>query len=152
MKFIRKIKNFFEIWYERNFGEYVTVRQFDLKRAQEFYNEHKSELQDMAFCMGFDDSIWHPIVEDGQTIVTPVCLNRVDGVERTFYDVPCFYYRFKSGVEGKMYCFKACWYNKKSDTYKYLNPLYGSLMQRGFGVFEEHLFEDKFGKTYHFDL
>ena len=148
MNILRKIKHSIEMWYEEHFGEYKPVREFDFEKAQEFYEANRSVLMEMALCMGFDDSIWQPIIEMGNTVVAPISLNNVDGVTRTFYDVPCIYICYDSGVESMLYCFKECGYNEKSKTYKYRNPLYGSLMVSRFGVFEEGLFENRMKEMY----
>lgn len=139
----RRLKNIIEIWYERHFGNYEPVREFDFQKAQDFYETNNGVLKEMALCMGFDESIWTQIIENGKTVITPICLNNVDGVVRTYYDVPCIYYCFDSGVEGKLYCFKEYGYNKKSKTYKYCNPLYGTIKVHRFGPFDERSFENK---------
>ena len=147
MNIFKRIKDAIVVWYEKYFGEYEPIREFDFQKAQEFYEKNRSVLMEMALCMGFDDFVWQPIIEMGNTVVAPISLNNVDGVTRTFYDVPCIYICYDSGVESKLYCFKEYWYNKKSKTYKYRNPLYGSLMVHKFGVFEESDFENKFEKV-----
>ena len=53
---------------------------------------NKNHLMDMAFCLGFDSNVYSPIMEDGEVIKPPICFSEVDGVTRTFYDVPCFSY------------------------------------------------------------
>ena len=152
MNIFKRIRNSIEMWYERHFGEYEPVREFDFQKAQEFYEANRSVLMEMALCMGFDDSIWQPIIEMGNTVVAPISLDNVDGVTRTFYDVPCIYICYDSGVESVLYCFKEYGYNKKSKTYKYLNPFYGGPVIHRFGVFEEDKFENKmrdmYGKGY----
>ena len=148
MNIFKRIKNSIEMWYERHFGEYKPVREFDFEKAQEFYEANRSVLLSMSLCMGFDDSVWQPIIEMGNTVVAPISLDNVDGVTRTFYDVPCIYICYDSGVESKLYCFKECFYNEKSRTYKYRNPLYGTPMVHRFGVFEEYKFENRFAKMY----
>ena len=148
MNIFKRIKDAIVVWYEKYFGEYEPIREFDFQKAQEFYEKNRSVLMEMALCMGFDDFVWQPIIEMGNTVVAPISSNNVDGVTRTFYDVPCIYICYDSGVESKLYCFKEYWYNKKSKTYKYRNPLYGSLMVHKFGVFEESDFENRFEKRY----
>ena len=148
MNIFKRIKNNIEMWYERHFGVYEPVREFDFQKAQEFYEANRSVLMEMALCMGFDDSIWQPIIEMGNTVVAPISLDNVDGVTRTFYDVPCIYICYDSGVETMLYCFKEYGYNKKSKTYKYLNPFYGNMKVSRFGVFEEDKFENKMRDMY----
>ena len=57
MNIFKRIRNSIEMWYERHFGEYEPVREFDFQKAQEFYEANRSVLMEMALCMGFDDSI-----------------------------------------------------------------------------------------------
>lgn len=114
-----KLKEKINIWYERYFGIYTPVREFNFHHAQIFFENNRNDLDEMAFCMGFDDNIWSPIIENGSLIKAPMCFDEVDGVEKTYYDIPCIYYKFKSGAEGKMYCFKEYWYNSTSKTHKY---------------------------------
>ena len=148
MSFLETIKNKLKILYERYFGEYTPVREFDFKKAQEFYDKNHLQLMDLAFCLGFDENIWSPIMEDGALIKPAICFTAVDGVEKTFYDVPCIYYRFKSGAEGKMYCFKEYEYNQFSNTYRYAKFFGVPQKMSHFGTFRECMFDDRYSAVY----
>lgn len=135
-KFLHKLR----ILYERHFGEYTPVREFDFNKAQKFYEDHQQELVELAFCFGFDEMVWDPIVDGGKLVKPAICFSAVDGVQRTFYDVPCIFYQFKSGKSGKMYCFKEYEYNRYSNTYRYIQFFGIPQKISRFGVFEPYSF------------
>jgi hypothetical protein len=143
-----KIIYHFKVLYERYFGEYIPVREFDYKKAQEFFENNKNHLMDMAFCLGFDSNVYAPIMEDGEVIKPPICFSEVDGVTRTFYDVPCFSYRFKSGQIGRMYCFHEYEFNQFSNTYRYVKFFGVPQKMKHFGRFYESNFVDRYSQTY----
>ena len=147
--FFEKLKNYLCSLYNKYYGVYVPVREFNFKKAQEFYESHKNDLDEMYFCMGFDDEIYAPIIEKGLLVKSPICYDIVDGVKETAFDIPCFAYKFKSGVTGKFYCYNECSYNSKSRTYKYYNPLVLGYMKKPCcGVFDENKFIDVFHLVY----
>lgn len=98
--------------------DWEIIRRFDLKAAEKFFKENQNNLQEMALCMGLDYDVWEPIIEDGIVIRNPITLSNVSGVETTVIDVPCIYYKYKSGVEGKLACFRYWEYSSKLKCHK----------------------------------
>lgn len=85
---------------------YYKVREFDLRRAELFLNTFKTTLENLSFVMLYDNSIWEPLLMNGNLIKNPTNCKAVDGVLVTLVDYPCLYYKFESGEEGKVYCYR----------------------------------------------
>lgn len=101
--------------------DWTILRKFDFNRAEEFYQKYKYDLDEMSLCMGFDENVWEPVVEDGVLINPPCCFTNVSGVEETVIDVPCISYRFKSDSSGKFECSYVFIYSPKYNQIRALN-------------------------------
>lgn len=135
---ITKIKLFFK----KDKGFYRPVRRFDFEKAEEFMHSYRNDLKEMALCMGFDEFIYTPIIENGELITSPTFLTDVDGVIETHRDVPCIYYELYSGEKGKMYCFKKHDYHTTKKCRRYSCYLGVPYERKNFGIFDENSFED----------
>lgn len=142
--FVYRVKLFFKRLIKGYNWE--SVKEMDFQRAEQFYQENKENLQEMGLTFGFDNSIYCPIIELGQTVDTPICHIDVEGVKETILDVPCIFYQFKSGKRGKFYCYKEYFYDKEQCIRKYAAHMGIPYKIKKFGVFDPSKFEDKFHK------
>ena len=107
---LKRVKRFFIILKSKIYDyfkipqDWTILRRFDFNRAEKFFQEYQNDLEEMSLCMGFDENVWEPIVEGGKLIAPPCCYTDVSGVVETLIDVPCIFYRFKSGICGKFEC------------------------------------------------
>lgn len=108
LRFINWVKSLFKRKPEVQVRDknFYNVRDCHFAKAQEFYMQHRSELEALSFVMYYDKSVEEILMEDGNTIKSPICCGDIDGVRITFIDYPCLYYKFKNGKEGMMFCFR----------------------------------------------
>ena len=91
MNIFKRIKNSIEMWYERHFGEYEPVREFDFQKAQEFYEANRSvlmEYQTLIVVKSISKSYGVPGIRLGVALGNKELISKLYDVKNSFNSYP----------------------------------------------------------------